>query len=201
MLRRCVDAMAARPKIFDALRWILEAGYRGHHRTIERELLTTSGPVLDLGCGTGVFAPCFAVDDYLGVDLSPTYIEAAARKHPAHRFAVMDARQLPLPDHSFDRAFISGMLHHLSDEDCATVLSEIERVAHPSGRVVIWEDVPTRSAWNLPGRLIHRLDLGDRIRDPAGYRQMIAQRFDIESEWPLRSGCMDYVVFRCRARP
>jgi hypothetical protein len=92
------------------------------------------------------------------------------------------------------------MLHHLSDDDVAAVLKEAVRMLSPSGRLVIWEDVPTRSRGNLIGRTIHSLDLGDRIRPPAGYRALIEPWFVIETETPMHSGCMDYVVFRCVPR-
>jgi ubiquinone/menaquinone biosynthesis C-methylase UbiE len=195
-----VEALASSPRVFDALRWLLEGGYAGHHAVIARELRTATGPALDIGCGTGVFAGRFDPVDYLGIDICPAYIQAAQRKHPGHRFAVMDARRLELPDRSQSRAFISGMLHHLSDDDVAAVLKEILRVLRPSGRLVIWEDVPTRSRGNLIGRAIHSLDLGDRIRPPAGYRALIEPWFVIEAESAMHSGCMDYVVFRCVPR-
>jgi SAM-dependent methyltransferase len=200
MLRGLVDALAARPRVFDALRWVLEGGYAGHLAVIEEQLRPASGAVLDIGCGTGVFATEFDPADYLGIDISLTYIRAAGRKDARHRFAVMDARRLELPDHSQQRCFISGMLHHLSDDDVDAVLRETVRVLVPSGRLVIWEDVPTRSSWNLVGRAIHALDLGDSIRSPEGYRRLIEPWFAIESEFPMQSGCMDYVVFRCAVK-
>lgn len=198
MLRGLIHRLAASPAIFDALRWTLEGGYRGHHRVIDQTLRSASGPVLDLGCGTGVFAPRFDPREYLGVDLSPTYIAAAARKHPRHRFAVMDARRLELADHSQSRCFIAGMLHHLSDDAADAVLSEVQRVLQPGGRIVIWEDVPARRWWNVPGRIIHALDMGDAIRTPDGYRRLIERHLTVEAESSMTSGCMDYAVFQCR---
>lgn len=198
MLRGLVHRLAASPRMFDALRWTLEAGYRGHHRVFDQTLPTASGSVIDVGCGTGVFAAGFDPKVYLGVDLSPAYIAAAARKHPRHRFAVMDARRLELSDESQSRCFIAGMLHHLSDDDVDAVLSEVRRVLQPGGRAVIWEDVPTRRWWNVPGRIIHALDMGDAIRTPDGYRRLIERHLIIEAESSMSSGCMDYAVFQCR---
>jgi SAM-dependent methyltransferase len=197
MLRQMIETLAARPRVFDALRWTLEGGYAGHHRVIAESLASPPGPVLDIGCGTGVFAGRFRRDEYLGIDISPTYIAAAQRKFPRHRFAVMDARRLDIPDASQSRGFISGILHHLSDDDVAAVLQEMARVVRPDGRIVIWEDIPTQSLLNVVGRTIHALDLGDRIREPAGYRALIAPHLAIRSERLMRSGCMDYAVFEC----
>jgi ubiquinone/menaquinone biosynthesis C-methylase UbiE len=195
MLRHLVAALAARPRLFDLLRWTLEAGYRGHHHLITRELQPLSGPVLDVGCGTGVFAHYFDPTEYLGIDLNPDYIAAAQRRAPQHRFAVMDARRLELPDQSQRRCIISGLLHHLPDDDAGQVLREVARVLQPGGRVAIWEDIPTQSIWNPVGPIIHQLDLGDHMRRPEEYLGLIEPHFAITHSGRMRSGWMDYGVY------
>uniref|UniRef100_A0A7C2JZU5 Class I SAM-dependent methyltransferase n=1 Tax=Schlesneria paludicola TaxID=360056 RepID=A0A7C2JZU5_9PLAN len=195
MLRRLVQSLAARPWMFDLLRWTLEAGYRGHHHLITKELQGYPGPVLDIGCGTGVFAHYFDPAEYLGVDVCAAYVAAAQRRSPGHRFAVMDARRLDLADGSQGLCFISGVLHHLSDEDAHAVLSEVARVLQPTGRLAIWEDIPTQSWWNPIGPIIHRLDLGDRIRTPTEYLDLIEPYFALTHSGLMRSGWMDYAVY------
>lgn len=197
--------LASIPSVFDGLRWILEGGYRGHESVFRIELSNavvseTSQRVLDIGCGTGLHAPRFKADCYRGVDLSDRYVQAARRKYPAHQFDVGDARKLVFGDDSFQTILISGLLHHLNDEDALAVLREASRVLKPGGSIVIWEDIPTTSLWNPVGSVIHRLDQGDWIRTPDQYRQLIEPSFCIESERTFRSGFMDYVVFLTRPR-
>ncbi len=194
-----VRKLAGLPSVFDGLRWILEGGYRGH-RAVIRKHLSDAGRILDLGCGTGIYASCFAPESYLGADLSPEYVAAARRKFPGYRFEVQDACSTTYADGQFDACMISGVLHHLDDELASRMLGEGARITKRTGKVVIWEDVPARHRWNLIGHVIHRLDLGAYIRSPDDYRRLIEPSITVEISEPMRSGAMDYQVFVGRPR-
>jgi SAM-dependent methyltransferase len=74
------------------------------------------GRVLELGCGPGTNARLFDPLGYVGIDLSPRYIEAA-RRHHRGRFVCGDASAFDLPDEApFDRVFVNSLLYgtHLS---------------------------------------------------------------------------------------
>ncbi len=196
MRARCaVDQLAAQPVIFDLLRWILEAGFRGEKRVLRSEGVLDSATVLDVGCGTGTLSAMFEPSSYVGVDLNCRYIERARTKHPRHRFLVMDGTDLTLPSGSFDVVIISGVIHHLTDEDSKSVLTEARRVLNPgTGRLIMWEDVPTRRTFNLPGRLVHWLDQGDHIRADAHYIKLVQAVFPHVRYYPMSSGVCDYIV-------
>jgi ubiquinone/menaquinone biosynthesis C-methylase UbiE len=200
VLRRIVNQLSTIPSVFDGLRWVLEGGYHGHETVLQQELSSLPSTILDVGCGTGALAGFFPAESYLGIDCSPTYVSTAGKKHSHHRFAVADATQLPLSDCSFDGVVICGVLHHLSDETTQQVLAEVARVLKPGGRFVVWEDIPSRRAWNLVGHLIHALDVGQFIRHPKEYRRLLEQKFVVVSERMMRSGAMDYAVFSCAAK-
>jgi ubiquinone/menaquinone biosynthesis C-methylase UbiE len=185
--------LARVPRLFDALRWILEGGYRGHHRVIATHL-TNVGRTLDLGCGTGIYARFFPPQSYVGADIDPDYIAAAQSKFPNHRFLVQDATQTSFQDGEFDACMISGVLHHLDDELATQMVKEAARVVRPDGAIIIWEDIPA-PRWNLIGHVIHRLDLGSHIRTPAGYRALLERHLAIRESTTMRSGAMDYQVF------
>jgi ubiquinone/menaquinone biosynthesis C-methylase UbiE len=192
-----VQRLAKWPFVFDILRWILEGGYAGHKTVIEREMWGRQGAILDIGCGTGIFSRYFPEADYLGVDLSPIYIDAAIRKSSGHQFLVADARQLPLAARSFAMAMISGVLHHLSDDDTRQVLGEASRILSADGHLIVWEDIPTVSRRNFIGHWVHRFDPGQHIRRPQEYRALLNCDFQVQSERLMHSGFMDYVVFVC----
>src|SRR6476619_1247248 len=101
-----VRRLAGVPRFFDALRWILEGGYRGHHRVIST-LVANHGRMLDLGCGTGIYAPFFPANGYVGIDITPAYITAAKEKFPGYRFEVQDATKLSFAAGEFDACMIS----------------------------------------------------------------------------------------------
>jgi SAM-dependent methyltransferase len=194
LIQRLVDGAAAQPLLFDALRWVLEAGYRGERGVLEREGVLAARRVLDLGCGTGALAGLFAPDRYQGVDPNPRYIARGRSARPGYRFAVMDGRRLELEASSFDAVVIGGVVHHLPDADALEILREARRVLVPAGRLVMWEDVPTVSRWNLIGGLVHHLDEGDHIRPTEAYLRLVESVFGRARHYAMSSGVCDYVV-------
>jgi SAM-dependent methyltransferase len=198
-LKLIVEWLAAQPLLFDMLRWILEAGYGGEKNILKKECSRGSGKVLDLGCGTGVLAGVFDSDSYVGVDPNPSYIERARKKKRGHHFLIMDGRCLKFETGLFDTVIISGVLHHLADADAEKILAEVKRVLKPeTGKLVMWEDVACRSAFNLIGRLVHGLDEGDHIRAEDHYLKLIRSYFEDVRHYPMSSGVCDYIVMVAR---
>ena len=199
-LRSGTRRLASVPWMFDALRWLVEGGFVKHRRMIAEHFPLPPQNILDCGCGTGVFAECFPHESYVGIDVSPSYIARAQRLHRGHRFHVMDASALQFPRESFEAVIVSGVLHHMEKSLARQVLSEIGRVLKPAGKLLMWEDIPTRSNWNLLGRVVHHLDVGDHIRPAAEYARLLGPQFELASAYPMTSGCMDYVVLDVRRK-
>ena len=199
MIQALVSRLARTPKIFDFLRWLLEGGFAGHNKLVREELQNASGNILDLGCGTGIFVPYFDPNHYVGVDISEEYVKAARRKFPSHRFECVDAERLGFAGSSFDACFVAGVFHHLDDKTSGQVLREIRRVLKPGGLFVVWEDIPSPVSWNFVGHFVHAHDEGKHIRKPEEYRRLLGAYFHTEKEYYMRSGFMDYIVFRFRS--
>lgn len=197
MLKGLMARLAHITVVFDALRWVLEAGYAGEHCVIRASGLLACGRVLDLGCGTGIFAPLFAPDQYTGVDVNPRYIARARRRCPQHTFLLGDGVRVPLDTASCDGCMISGVLHHLSDDAALGLLREAARVVRPGGVLVVWEDVQEVAWWNVLGRALHALDAGAFIRAGRAYEELVAQVWRIERTARMRSGLMEYHVMHC----
>ena len=198
LLRGGVQRLSHVPWAFDALRWILEGGYRRHRQLLARQFAQRPRRVLDCGCGTGTYSKCFAPQGYIGIDICPAYVARARNRHPSHRFQTMDATNLTFADNSFEAVVVCGLVHHLDQETTRRVLSEIARVLQPDGRLLLWEDVPTRDPLNWVGHWVHQLDVGAHIRPAREYAQLLAPYFRIESTESLRSGFMDYIAFNAR---
>ena len=119
--------------------------------------------VLDLGCGTGSLSfalPALAnVGSAVGIDLTHSYVEAARARNidPRFSFDVGDARALPYPDASFDRAFSLLVLQFIPDGRKA--VEEMRRVVRPGGTIAaaVWDSYgglpSSRILWDIAGVL------------------------------------------------
>ncbi|MGB9724598.1 MAG: class I SAM-dependent methyltransferase [Chloroflexia bacterium] len=197
------ERLVAMPRLWNLLRRLLEANFRGEKAVIRRELRAWQQGsrlrLLDLGCGTGELASLFPAEGYVGMDVSEVYV-AYARRTYGPRFQVMDGQALAYADNTFDEALVAGVFHHLPDDAVRRMAGELARVLRPAGRLLAMEDVPTRDGWNLPGRLIHRLDRGAHIRNEGEYLALLSEHFALERAYPMRSGFCDYLVLVLRNR-
>ena len=106
--------------------------------------LAPSTRVLDLGCGIGGPARYLATTfgcNVIGVDLSPSFIDAATylteRCELSDRvnFQIGDALHLPFEDAAFDTVFLQHVAMNI--EDRAALYAEVNRILVPKGRFVI----------------------------------------------------------------
>ena len=97
--------------------------------------------VLDVGCGIGGSARILAKDyglDVLGISISPAQIRRATeltQEGLSCRFAVMDALDLQLPDHSFDAVWSVEAGPHMPDKQ--RYADELLRVLKPGGHLAV----------------------------------------------------------------
>jgi SAM-dependent methyltransferase len=103
-----------------------------------------SGPLLDVGCGTGENALFFGKRglDVLGIDFLEEPIEIAIRK-AAHQgldtvaFKVMDALRLTDVAHTFHSIIDCGLFHVFNDADRRTYVEGLASVLVPDGRLFL----------------------------------------------------------------
>jgi SAM-dependent methyltransferase len=205
-VRRLVNWLSARPTLWNLFRRILELNFREEKRVIARELMPQAEDIrregrrprlLDLGCGTGELAPVFlrAGYSYTGIDIAPERIAYAAKTYRKGKFHVMDASALQYPDGHFDQILVTGVLHHLSDEEVRGIVKEMRRVLRPGGRALVMEDIALRGSLNLLGALVHLADAGAYIRRPAQYTPLLEPDLQVQETYPVRCGVCDYQAF------
>jgi SAM-dependent methyltransferase len=91
--------------------------------------------VLEVGCGTGVFAERVVRGvgaEVVALDISARMAELTAARDIDAR--VGDVQSLPFDDGSFDCAVANWVLYHVPDVDLA--VRELHRVLRPGGRLV-----------------------------------------------------------------
>jgi ubiquinone/menaquinone biosynthesis C-methylase UbiE len=102
---------------------------------------TTGLDVVDLGCGSGSLSIPLAASarSVLSVDISPAMLEALAQHEPPSslRMLCADLATLQLPQVSADLVVSIYALHHLSDDEKASLLERAFSWLRPGGRLII----------------------------------------------------------------
>jgi len=135
------------------------------HRKLARELpLSAGGPVVDLGCGSGL--TLLALRERLGLDVELVGVDREAAPlaeglaaEPGLRSVVADLREpLPFADASFEAAICHNTLECLPDKPA--FLDEVARVLTPGGHLLLGHTdfdtiVFNASDLRLTRRLVH----------------------------------------------
>lgn len=168
-LYRRVYHLFDRPAVFNAYQFLVDGGKERQIRRFLKGIPYES--VADIGCGTGNWAVT-ARGPYLGVDVAPEFVEAAAARYAgddSKRFVRLDATREDLPDR-YDLTQLISVLHHLSDEQTTALLGRIV----PKTRYVFVLDLYP-IPWNPIARLLYAADRGDYIREPDEQKRLLLQ--------------------------
>ena len=135
--------------------------------------------LLDIGCGTGTFAPS-AAGFYLGIDPALDALRfARARFGDGRRsFAAMRAGALALRPGSFDKALMANVAHHLGEAELDELLCAVREVVR--GPLVLLD--AALDIANPIERALLRHDRGEHVRTVAALRPLLARRYVIERE-------------------
>jgi SAM-dependent methyltransferase len=114
---------------------------------VDRQWLYThlEGPVLDVGCGNCIDYPHFKDRGYMGVDVTPSFLDAAVTLHdvPDTCVTLADARHLPFPDQSYRSGYLKDVLLHYKQVDGYAFIDELLRVCENA--YIVWGHLGDRS--------------------------------------------------------
>lgn len=128
-----------------AAEYIEVAGDLGQMDPADRDLIIrwrddTRGPVLDAGCGPGVWSGLLhdrGDDEVVGIDLSGAFVADARRRHPGLSFTQGSFRDLPYEGARFGGILAWYSLIHTRPEEAPEALAEFRRVLRPGGSLLI----------------------------------------------------------------
>ena len=186
------------PRLFGFMNW--GPGTDALTAVVKKELASGEGLVLDFGCGRGALCQTFDAAEYVGFDITPSFVAFARQSHPAHKFAVMDGTNLAFQPNQFERIVIVGVLHHLDDTLTNRALMEIRRVLRADGMCLIIEAIPTRERGNIIGRLLRSMDAGAFIRPVQAWVSLLEEHLQIERSYHVKSGWVDTQAFIMRGK-
>lgn len=167
------------PMVYDFLQNALGAE-SSRRRLVQDHFRPKAGQrILDIGCGTGEITPHLPAGvNYLGIDLSPSYI-ASARQRYGHlgRFESANATDPLAPtETAVDLVICIGLLHHLDDGECHVLFRAIKEKLSPGGRLVTFD--PTFvDGQHLIARELAKRDRGRNVRSPGGYETLAQKVF------------------------
>lgn len=136
--------------------------------------------ILDIGCGSGDILSYLPHVEYVGLDKSRKYINAA-KKHFGNRgtFLTKEVGNNTIHEPSFsdfDIVLATAVLHHLND-DKAMQLFELARLSlKPYGRLITFDGCYTKEQTWLE-RFLLSLDRGRYVRTEYQYRALAAEKF------------------------
>ena len=151
--------------------------------------------VLDLGCGPGQFAGLFRDEDYLGIDISPEYIDRARKLHPTKRFQLMNATEIGSLNERFDRAMVMGVFHHMPDADVTDSLRSLRNTLNPGGFCFVAEAIWPTNRFDFAGWLLRRLDRGAHVRTVARWLELF-QEFGVRDQVTAYNRLLPYMTCR-----
>jgi 2-polyprenyl-3-methyl-5-hydroxy-6-metoxy-1,4-benzoquinol methylase len=159
-----LDFILGSPRVWHMTRIGLDAVFGLYRKRIallrEWGLFGKEVSLLDIGCGTGVYANVTR-GAYLGIDNNASYIAyAQAQRRGANRaFRCMDAAELDAGA-EFDVVLMADVLHHLDRKACCELLSRTASLA--LHRIVCFEPVTDQLSWL--GHWFIRHDRGRHVR-------------------------------------
>ncbi len=126
---------------YDELNTNYQDSYANNPNTLKalsklRSVLEKNSKIIDLGCGTGIPAGKYLVDngyDVTGVDISTEMVKLSKKNVPKMHCVCGDFSKLSFKDHSFDAGIALFSLLHVAKKDMITVLKEFHRVIKKGG--------------------------------------------------------------------
>ena len=135
--------------------------------------------ILDIGCGPGDILEHLPEVDYHGFDLNEAYIDFAKKEYSGRgQFYCRSVEKAFLPGdpHSYDVVIANAILHHLSDDEAASLFRLAHHALKPGGRLVTFDGCYVEGQNKIARYLLSR-DRGKYVRTAEGYLALAKNTF------------------------
>jgi cyclopropane fatty-acyl-phospholipid synthase-like methyltransferase len=139
------------PNVYDFAQNVLGAG-KLRKELVRKYVRPYDGmKILDIGRGTGEILEYLSAVEYLGVDLTETYIRSAVDRYGERGISYRTRQERPWSkDRSFDVVLSLGVFHHLGDGEVISFLDSIKSLMKRNTRIVTVDLVSTMSSGASP---------------------------------------------------
>jgi SAM-dependent methyltransferase len=155
---------------YDLLQYLLGGAHT--RRWIQEEFIRARAGerVLDVGCGTADVLSVLPDVEYIGFDISESYVaRAQARWGGRGRFLAQPLdREAMRSLGQFDVVLATGLLHHLTDEEATTLFDLVAPALTPAGRIITVDGCYV-DRQNPIARTLIKNDRGKHVRTPDAY--------------------------------
>lgn len=172
-------AIFSSPTIYSAFQNMMGA-HQSRIKFVEEFVRPFEGcSVLDIGCGPADILAYLPKVEYLGFDISNTYILQARNRYGqqgkffCRQITSSDLEKMP----PFDIVLALGLLHHLDDESAVNVVRLAFKALKPGGRLLTI-DPCLELGQNPIARFLIGKDRGQKVRTREGYASLAAQVFE-----------------------
>jgi SAM-dependent methyltransferase len=135
--------------------------------------------LVDVGCGPADILESLPAVDYVGLDISEPYIQAARQRYGSRGVFVSgrieDWRTNPRTQQA-DVVLANGVLHHVDDEEARRILQFASAILKENGRFIFYE--PCYLLWQSKlSAFFMRKDRGQNIRTEQEWKELAASVF------------------------
>lgn len=172
---------------YSLLQHYVHGGQKKEKNILRRELMTHASltgvqkkgapMILELACGAGNLAGEFTPEGYCGIDIDAERIAEAKKNLPNHNFlacGVDDQNFIELVKKS-NFVFCNGLLHHLSDQQCFSLLENLRQFAPRPTTFVIMEPIMPKAWKNPPGFVLAKMDNGHNMKSIDEYLKLFKE--------------------------
>lgn len=134
--------------------------------------------IVDIGCGPAYYLADLPAVEYYGFDTDMRYIDHARKRFGSRgRFYAEPFTQAHADVLGpFDGVLLMGLLHHLNDFECGTLLSVLSKCLRPEGRIVTLDTV-VHQHQGLFERWLALNDRGKYVRSPSSFKALAKLHF------------------------